>query len=154
MCNDERTMTFLTKQKIIFYSKFFIAGCIDRVGKIAGDHLIIVGAVALGICLVQLLGTLLACVLHCKLKELTHYGWNWRKKLSPYLITSQYCLFKVTCLNLSLLGRLAIQIFISFNEPKHTKLLAESNSYSEKGLIQFNSSIWVASFKNNHGNLS
>jgi len=49
-------------------------GCTDRIQRIAGDHLIIVGAVALGIALVQIVGTILACFLHCKLRDLTHYG--------------------------------------------------------------------------------
>lgn len=49
-------------------------GCIDRVDKIAGDHLIIVGAVAIGVCLVQLVGAFMACLLYCRLRDLTHYG--------------------------------------------------------------------------------
>ena len=36
-------------------------GCIDRIQRIAGDHLIIVGAVALGIALVQVRGVQQCC---------------------------------------------------------------------------------------------
>jgi len=44
-------------------------GCGDRVARIAEDHLMVVGAIALGICILQLIGTILACALHCRLRK-------------------------------------------------------------------------------------
>lgn len=49
-------------------------GCIERVDKIAGDQLVIAGFAVLGVALVQLIGTLLACVLHCKIKDFAYYA--------------------------------------------------------------------------------
>ncbi len=53
---------------------YVLAGCIHRINKIAKDKLIIVGAVAVGICLVQLVGFIMSCFLHSKLKALVYYG--------------------------------------------------------------------------------
>jgi len=45
------------------------SGCIDRVARIAEGHLIVIGAVALGICTIQLIGTIMSCALHCRLRK-------------------------------------------------------------------------------------
>jgi len=45
------------------------SGCMDRVSKIASDHLVVIGAVALGICAIQLVGTIISCALHCRLRK-------------------------------------------------------------------------------------
>ena len=65
---NKTSMCHLTKKNS------FILGCISRVAKIAKDHLIIVGALAIGICLVQLIGIILACALQCRLRRIYHYG--------------------------------------------------------------------------------
>lgn len=49
-------------------------GCVDQVGQIAGDHLVIVGAVAFGLGGLQLLGTILSCLLQRKIRDLTYYA--------------------------------------------------------------------------------
>ncbi|XP_040579561.1 CD151 antigen [Lepeophtheirus salmonis] len=48
-------------------------GCIDRIGKIASDHMIIIGAVSLGVCIIQIFGVCLSCLLHRKMKKMEHY---------------------------------------------------------------------------------
>ena len=62
------------KYMVLNYKIFINVGCISRVAKIAKDHLIIVGALAIGICLVQLIGIILACALQCRLRRIYHYG--------------------------------------------------------------------------------
>nr|ACO14871.1 CD151 antigen [Caligus clemensi] len=44
-------------------------GCIDRIGKIAGDHMIIIGAVSLGVCIIQVFGVFLALLLYRKMRK-------------------------------------------------------------------------------------
>jgi len=44
-------------------------GCVDRVARIAEGHLTVIVAVALGICMLQLIGTILSCALHCRLRK-------------------------------------------------------------------------------------
>jgi len=55
-------------------SNIYRSGCISRITQIAKDHLIIIGALAIGICLVQLIGIILACALQCRLRRIYHYG--------------------------------------------------------------------------------
>lgn len=55
-------------------TNFQFAGCVDQVGQIAGDHLVIVGAVAFGLGGLQLLGTILSCLLQRKIRDLTYYA--------------------------------------------------------------------------------
>jgi len=45
-------------------------GCIERVARIAEEHLIVIGAVALGICAIQLIGTIISCGLQCRLRKM------------------------------------------------------------------------------------
>jgi len=44
-------------------------GCIEQVARIAEDHLVVIGAVVLGICAIQLIGTVISCALHCRLRK-------------------------------------------------------------------------------------
>ena len=46
-----------------------LPGCIEQVARIAEDHLVVIGAVVLGICAIQLLGTVISCALQCRLRK-------------------------------------------------------------------------------------
>lgn len=65
-------------------SNIWYNGCIHRLEEELVSHLLLLGAAGCGLCVIQILGVLLACCLYLKLRRAEHYGHCSRSQCVPY----------------------------------------------------------------------